>query len=240
MKRNVLVELSANNPGCDIVLVVSGVEVPTEPLIEATEAVLESKVVASFQANKHAGVRLMAVETCESLGKLRRQVFPKEKVTKGWPHVKIASDAIAMYLFDIHDMITLETMVEESVVEIVDPETMGSETKVVMAGANLLPICMGNIEVHRVQVSDGVPEPLKILSKMATKTLLAMAGITEVPKGFFEGIAETFMISPCEGKLDRYNMTFKGKEGNSSEEFEDLSVEQMFALFELRNTNTIQ
>lgn len=240
MKRNVLVELSANNPGCDIVLVVSGVEVPTEPLIEATEAVLESKVVASFQANKHAGIRLMAVETCDSLGKLRRQIFPKEKVTKGWPHVKIASDAIAMYLLDIHDMITFETMTEESVVEILDPATMGADTKVVMSGIDLLPICMGNVEIYRVPVSDGVPEPLKVLSKLATKTLLAMAGVTEVPKGFYDGVAETFMISPCEGKLDRYNMTFKGKEGNSSEEFEDLSVEQMFALFELRNTATIQ
>lgn len=240
MKRNILVELSTNNPGCDIVLVVSGDEVPTEPLIEATEAVLDSKVVASFQANKQSGVRLMAVEACESLGKLRNKTFPQEKVTRGWPHVKIASDAIAMYLFDIHDMITLETMAEESLVEIVDPEVMGSDTKVILSGANLLPICMGNVEVHRVKVDNGVPEPLKMLTRMATKAMLAIADVHEVPKGFYESLAETFMISPHEGNMNRYNMTFRGKEGSSSEEFTDLSIEQVFALFELRNAATIQ
>lgn len=240
MKRNVLVELSESNPGCDIVLMVSGDNVPSEPLLEAAETILESKVVASFRAKGSSGIRLMAVEPCESLSKLRTKKFSQEKITRGWPHVKIAADDIAMYLFDIHDMITLEVMLEKSIIEIVDPEVLGSETKVVMSGANLLPICRGNVEVHRVRVDNGVLEPLKMLARMATKDMLAMSGVTEVPKGFYEGIAETFMISPCEGKLDRYNMTFKGKEGNSSEEFEDLSVEQMFALFELRNTNTIQ
>lgn len=240
MKRNVLVELSESNPGCDIVLMVSGDNVPSEPLLEAAETILESKVVASFQAKGSSGIRLMAVEPCESLGKLRAKEFSQEKVTRGWPHVKIAADAIAMYLFDIHDMITLEVMAEESIIEIVDPEVLGSETKVVMSGANLLPICMGNVEVHRVKVDNGVPEPLKMLTRMATKAMLAMSGVTEVPKGFYEGLADTFMISPYNGNMDRYSMTFRGREGNSSEEFTDLTIEQVFALFELRNTATIQ
>lgn len=240
MRRNIITEMTTKHPDCDIVLVVSGIEVPTGPLVEATEAVLESKVVGSCRANSNSGVRIMAVESCKSLEMLRSKSFGNERVTKGWPHVKIATDAIAMYLFDIKDMITFETMTEESVVEILDPATMGADTKVVMSGIDLLPICMGNVEIHRVPVSDGVPEPLKVLSKLATKTLLAMAGVTEVPKGFYDGVAETFMISPFEGKLDRYSMTFRGKEGSSSEEFTDLSIEQVFAIYELRNTTTIQ
>lgn len=235
-----LVELATRHPGCDIVLVVSGPDVPKEPLIEATEVMLESKVLSSSMANNSSGVRLMAVSPCSSLAALREKTFEIDKVTTGWPRMKIRSDGIAMYLFDIKDMITFETMCDENVVDILDPEIMGDNTRVVMSGVNLLPICMGNVEVHRVQVDNGIPESLKMLTRMATKAMLAMDGVIEVPKGFYEGLAETFMISPHKGDRGRYDMTFRGKEGSSSEEFVDLSIEQVFALYELRNTTTIQ
>lgn len=240
MKRNVLVELANRHPGCDIVLVVSGPDVPKEPLVEATEAMLESTVLSSFLANSSSGVRLMAVSPCSSLAALREKTFENDMVTKGWPRMRISADGIAMYLFDIKDMITFETMCDENIVDIIDPATMGDSTRVVMSGANLLPICMGNVEVHRVKVDNGIPEPLKVLTRMATKAMLALSGVHEVPSGFYENLAETFMISPHEGQRDRYNMTFRGKEGSSSEEFLDLSIEQVFALYELRNTTTIQ
>lgn len=240
MKRNVLVELAARHPDCDIVLVVSGPDVPKEPLIKATEVMLQAKVLSSFLANSSAGVRLMAVSPSSSLAGLRKKTFEKDVVTRGWPRMRIPADGIAMYLFDIKDMITFETMCDENVVDILDPETLGDGTRVIMSGANLLPICMGNVEIHRVEVDNGIPEPLKVLSRMATKAMLALSGVHEVPHGFYESLAETFMISPYEGNMNRYNMTFRGKEGSSSEEFTDLSIEQVFALFELRNATTIQ
>lgn len=240
MKRNIFVEMSQKHPGCDIVLMVAGDEVPPDSLPAAVQAVLKSEITGVYRANSSSGVCLFSVKQGDTIKDLREKTFEKQQVTKGWPHIRIASNAMAMYLFDISDMITFETMCDDSVVDLVDPETAGSDTKIVLAGANLLPICMGEVEIHKVKVSDGLPEPLKLLTRVAIKSLLLAAGVEKVPHGFFENLAETFIIAPYDRKLDRYCVTFKGTENCPQEEYEDLTIEQVFALYELRNTTTIQ
>ena len=244
MKRNVLVEMATKNPGCDIILVLTGTDIPTPPLIEAAEAVLESKVRSTYNAGPDSGIRLMAVDKCDGLESVRNRNFEFTRTTKGWPHIRVPADYILMYLFDVKDMITLETMCSDNVVEIVDMETTSPDTKILMSGVNMLPICMGNMQIHKVPVEpakdDNIPEPLKLLCRMAVKSLFAMSNVHNVPAGFFENLAESFMLGPHNGRMDRYDMTFRGKEGSSSEEFTDLTIEQVFALYELRNTTTIQ
>lgn len=239
-RRNIFIEMLQKYPDCDLVLVVAGDDIPSGSLPAAVQAIIKTKVIDIYRANTNDRICLFSVKQGDAIKGLREKNFDKQQVTKGWPHIRIASDAIVMYLLDIHDVITFETMCDDSVVDLVDPETAGSDTKIVLAGANLLPICMGEVEIHKVTLSGGLPEPLKLLTRVTIKSLLSAAGVDKVPPGFFENLAETFIMAPYNRKVDRYCVTFKGTESCPREEYEDLTIEQVFALYELRNTTTIQ
>lgn len=240
MSNNILTKVAADFPDCDILIAIVGDQIPQEVVPNLIERSIRHKTEACYMTKVNRGVRVVPVKGCEGITNLKTREFKQITTVGGFPRMQIAGNAVAIYLVTVHDMITFETMCDSSknyVVDLEHPET--ENIKVQMPGIDLIPVCYGSVSVTSVNMgpSDNL---VSNLIRTVVLAMLASRGIVDLPAGFAEEVGGNFVVGPCDDDTvtDRYNMAFHS--ADKVEEHKDITIEQVFALYESRKAVTIQ
>lgn len=234
--NNILHKLQETCKDLDVLMLVGGGSIPTEALPDVVKNVMRANLVKVFSFN-NGDIRLMGVEKSELTEHVAKMTDLPVVTTDKLPRLELRSNVIAFYYFDIQNADLFSESSEED--EVITLDVEHDRSKVCMPGLNLIPLMCGEMQIHSMDIPSG--DPMELLYKMAQEVIrdiFKIRNVENIPEGFMEGIGQFHIIQPRQDSDDTYDVSFLSDE--KIDEYTNLTLPQVFALYESRKAVTIQ
>lgn len=239
---NMLEVLLEKHPDKDFVITMSNAELPVEAVVGIAVETWKTAIHSIYNNSENPGMRILVIDKCKENDRVRAKEYHPLSQTEGWPVLSIRPDQVYLYLVDIQDAHKFKPMEHNDAVRSVHYTELGPDVSLESPGVRLLPIrCVEMTLIDPdIPEEDLVARTVAAMAKDTVRILFEIKNIHNYPQGFMDDVGDNLMLmtETCSVDCNTYNLHFKTSSGIES--YPGITLEQAFALYEMRKTSMIQ